>query len=88
MFRTTDQLALRKAGGSLLSAPAGAMQPVDGSDRGSSIVQGGLEGSTVQPVSEIANLTELSRAYDRLQTLMSDDNDRQQKMIQTLGQSA
>jgi flagellar basal-body rod protein FlgF len=64
------------------------MQSIDSSDRGSSIMQGGLEGSTVEPVAEIANLTELSRAYDRLQTLLTDDNDREQKMIQTLGQSA
>jgi flagellar basal-body rod protein FlgF len=88
IFRPTDPLALRKTGGTLLSAPAGAMQSVESGDRRSNIVQGGLEGSTVQPVAEIANLTELSRAYDRLQTLLSDDNDREQKMIQTLGQSA
>ena len=88
MFRPTDALSLRKAGGTMLSAPPGAMQPIESGDRGSSIVQGGLEGSTVQPVTEIANMTELSRAYDRLQTLLSDDNDREQKMIQTLGQSA
>ncbi len=71
----------------MLSAPPGNMQPIASSDRGSSIMQGGLEGSTVKPVSEISNLTDLSRAYDRLQTLLSDDNDREQKMIQTLGQS-
>jgi flagellar basal-body rod protein FlgF len=88
MFRATDPLALRKAGGSMFSAPGGAMQSIDSGDRGSSIMQGGLEGSTVEPVAEIANLTELSRAYDRLQTLLTDDNDREQKMIQTLGQSA
>jgi flagellar basal-body rod protein FlgF len=88
MFRPNDPLALRKAGGTLFSAPSGSMQSIGSGDRGSSIVQGGLEGSTVQPVAEIANLTELGRAYDRLQTLLSDDNDRQQKMIQTLGQSA
>ncbi len=87
MFRPTDPLAMRKAGGSLFSAPASAMQPIESGDRGASIVQGGLEGSTVQPVTEIANLTELGRAYDRLQTLLTDDNDREQKMIQTLGQT-
>ena len=48
-------------------------------------MQGSLEGSTVQPVKEIANMTELSRAYDRLQTLLSDDNDRESKMIDALG---
>jgi flagellar basal-body rod protein FlgF len=47
-----------------------------------------LEGSTVQPVKEIANMTELSRAYEQLQSLLSDDNDREAKMIQTLGAPA
>jgi flagellar basal-body rod protein FlgF len=88
MFRSSDPLGLQKASGAFLSAPAGAMQPIDSGDSEASIVQGGLEGSTVQPVNEIANLTELSRAYDRLQNVLSDDNDRQQKMIQSLGQSA
>ena len=86
MFQPSDPLSLRKAGASTYSAPAGAMQPVENGDPSVKLVQGGLEGSTVQPVAEIANLTELSRAYDRLQTLLTDDNDRVQKMIQTLGQ--
>jgi flagellar basal-body rod protein FlgF len=87
MFRPTDPLVMRKEGGSLLSAPAAAMQSVENGDKTTLIVQGGLEGSTVKPVAELTNLTELSRAYDRLQTLLSDDNDREQKMIQTLGQA-
>ncbi len=86
VFRCTDTLALRKSGASVFTAPDGIMQPMDMSEPGGRIVQGGLEGSTVQPVTEIANLTELSRAYDRLQNLLSDDNDRERKMIETLGQ--
>jgi len=88
MFRPTDPLAMRKSGNSLFSAPPNGMLPIESGDQGASIVQGAVEGSTVQPIAEIANLTELSRAYDRLQTLISDDNDREQKMIQTLGQPA
>lgn len=88
LFRPDDPLNLRKSGTGLLTMPTGAMQPIDPGDSHSALVQGALEGSTVQPVKEIANLTDLSRAYDQLQTLLSDDNDREQKMIQTLGQSA
>ncbi len=33
-------------------------------------------------------MTELSRAYEQLQSLLSDDNDREAKMIQTLGAPA
>jgi flagellar basal body rod protein FlgG len=35
-------------------------------------------------MSEIANMTELSRAYERLQSMLSDENDREQKMIDAL----
>jgi flagellar basal-body rod protein FlgF len=88
LFRASDPLALRKSGSGLLTDPTGAMQTVDPTqDPSAYIVQGALEGSTVQPITEIANLTDLSRAYERLQTLLSDDNDREQKMIQVLGQT-
>jgi flagellar basal-body rod protein FlgF len=88
LFRPDDPLNLRKSGTGLFATPTGAMQPVDPGDPNARLVQGALEGSTVQTVKEIANLTDLSRAYDQLQTLLSDDNDREQKMIQTLGQTA
>jgi flagellar basal-body rod protein FlgF len=79
-----DQQAMRKAGDGLLTG-AGAIRPVDPDAHSTRLVQGAIEGSTVQPVKEIANMTELSRSYERLQTMLSDDNDREQKMIQTLG---
>lgn len=84
LFRASDPLSLRKSGDNMLSAAPGAMQPLDQGDPGARLVQGSLEGSTVQPVKEIANMTELSRAYDRLQTLLTDDNDRESKMIDAL----
>jgi flagellar basal-body rod protein FlgF len=80
-----DAQAMRKAGDGLLTAATGGMRPVDPDAHTTRLVQGAIEGSTVQPVKEIANMTELSRSYERLQTMLSDDNDREQKMIQTLG---
>jgi flagellar basal-body rod protein FlgF len=88
MFRPTDPQGLRKSGSGLLTAPPNGMQPVEDGDRHCRLIQGTLEGSTVQPVTEIANMTALSRAYEQLQTLLSDDNDREQKMIQILGAPA
>jgi flagellar basal-body rod protein FlgF len=87
LFRVNDPLALRKQGDSLLSAPEGTVQPIEPDDPNGFVVQGGLEGSSVSAVREIANLTELSRAYDRLQTFFMQDNDRERKMIETLGQT-
>jgi len=85
LFRSSDPLVMRKNGDNLFTAPPAAMQPVDSGDPTARLVQGSLEGSTVQPVKEIANMTELSRAYEQLQTLLSDDNDRESKMIDALG---
>jgi len=85
LFKPNDPLLLRKSGNGMLTAPPSAMQPLDQGDTSSHLIQGSLEGSTVQTVTEIANMTELSRAYDRLQTLLSDDNDRESKMIDALG---
>ena len=85
MFRSSDPLVMRKSGDNLFTASPAAMQPIDTNDPTTRLVQGSLEGSTVQPVKEIANMTELSRAYERLQTLLSDDNDRESKMIEALG---
>lgn len=87
-FRPTDPLALRKTGDGLFTDPSNAMQPIESGDPESHLVQGALEGSTVQPVREIANMTELGRAYEQLSTLLSDDNDRERKMIAALGQPA
>jgi len=86
MFRPDNPIILRKGGDGLLEAPQSQMQPV-GPDDGARIVQGTIEGSTVQPMKEIANMTELSRAYERLQSLLSNESEREQKMIDALGHS-
>jgi flagellar basal body rod protein FlgG len=84
-FRPQSPQAMHKGGDGLFVADPGTMQAIESDDTKSRLVQNALEGSTVQPVKEIANMTQLSRAYEQLQTLLSDDNDREQKMIQTLG---
>jgi flagellar basal-body rod protein FlgF len=84
VFRPDNPSVVTKGGNGLLTAPQSMMQPVTPNDGGARVVQGALEGSTVKPMSEIANMTELSRAYDRLQSLLTDENDREQKMIDAL----
>lgn len=84
LYEPTDPLGVRKSGDGLMTDLPGGMQPVSPDSTTTRLVQGSLEGSTVEPIKEIANMTELSRAYERLQTLLSNDNDREQKMIQTL----
>ncbi|MEM9147096.1 MAG: flagellar hook-basal body complex protein [Pseudomonadota bacterium] len=50
------------------------------------VLQGALEGSNVDAVLEIARMIEVSRAYERVQGLIQDEDDRIQNVIQTLGQ--
>ncbi|MGA3002699.1 MAG: flagellar basal-body rod protein FlgF [Acetobacteraceae bacterium] len=85
VFRPTSPNLIRKAGDGLLTAPQSEMQPISPDDGGARIVQGSIEGSTVQPMKEIANMTELTRAYERLQTMLQNESDRERKMIDTLG---
>jgi flagellar basal-body rod protein FlgF len=85
VFRATNANLVRKAGDGLLTAPQSEMQPITPDDGGARIVQGSIEGSTVQPMKEIANMTELTRAYERLQTMLQNESDRERKMIDTLG---
>jgi len=50
------------------------------------VMQGALEGSNVDAVSEIARMIEVSRAYERAQGMLSDDNDRVRETVRTLGE--
>ncbi|MGF1445907.1 MAG: flagellar hook-basal body complex protein [Pikeienuella sp.] len=52
----------------------------------SEIIQGALEGSNIDAISEIARMIEVSRAYQRAQDVLVDDNDRIRATIERLGQ--
>lgn len=60
---------------------AGEMQPVEGA----TILQGFLEDSNVEPVSEIARMIEVQRAYEMGQKFMDAEDQRMRGVIQTLG---
>ena len=87
MFRAGTATGMRKSGSGLIDGTAAAMKPVDPGDTSNRIVQGAIEVSTVQPVTELANMTELTRAYERLQQLIGQDDQREQSMIQILGKT-
>jgi flagellar basal-body rod protein FlgF len=80
LWRPTDPLSLRHVAGTLFSA--------DGSepaDEGTTVLQGYLEGSNVNPVSEIARMIAVSRAYEAGQSLADREDERIRAVIQTLG---
>jgi flagellar basal-body rod protein FlgF len=85
LFRPGDIRAIRKGGDGLLEIPQADIRPVEPGSREARLVQGALEGSSVQPIAEIANLTALQRAYDSVQRIVADDDSRIRKMIEALG---
>ncbi|MDB5369296.1 MAG: Flagellar basal body protein [Roseomonas sp.] len=85
LFQPGDPRGIRKGGDGLMEIPPAGLRPVEAGARDVRLVQGALEGSSVQPIAEIANLTALQRAYDGVQRIVSDDDSRIRKMIEALG---
>ncbi|MBO1076068.1 flagellar hook basal-body protein [Roseomonas marmotae] len=85
LFQAAEPRAIRKAGDGLLEIPEGDARPLDPALREARLVQGALEGSSVQPITEIASLTALQRAYDSVQRIVADDDSRIRRMIEALG---
>jgi flagellar basal-body rod protein FlgF len=88
LFTANDIRAVRKAGDGLLDIPQNELRPIPQgtpSARGTRLVQAALEASSVKPVVEITNLTQLQRAYESLQRVAADDDSRLRKMIDAIG---
>jgi flagellar basal-body rod protein FlgF len=79
LWRPVDPMALRHQSGTLFEG--GEIEPVEGG----TIVQGMLEESNVQPVSEIARMIEVQRAYELGQKFLDAEDDRVRGVIQALG---
>jgi flagellar basal-body rod protein FlgF len=75
----TDPLSLRHQAGTLFSA--GEVEPAEGAV----VLQGHLEGSNVNPVSEIARMILVQRAYEMGQGFLDREDNRTRSVIQTLG---
>jgi flagellar basal-body rod protein FlgF len=80
LWQPTDPNALLHRAGTLYSAPSG-IEPVDEAV----LFQGFVEDSNVNPVSEIARMIEVQRAYEMGQKLLERDDERVRSVIQTLG---
>lgn len=70
---------LIQAGDSLFTG--GTPQPITNVK----VVQGGLEQSNVQGVTEVTRMIEITRAYETVSQMMKDNNDLRQRAISTLG---
>jgi flagellar basal-body rod protein FlgF len=78
LFRPAGDGPLERAGGNLYAAPAGVEPVPEGR-----IVQGFLEGSNVEPISQIARLNEVQRAYEMGQSFLDTENQRVRDALDT-----
>ncbi|MES2913474.1 MAG: flagellar hook-basal body complex protein [Pseudomonadota bacterium] len=79
LWKPSDPLSLRHQSGTLFSA--GDLEPVEGA----TVLQGMLEDSNVEPVSEIARMIEVQRAYELGQKFLDAEDQRVRGVITTLG---
>lgn len=79
LWLPTDPLTLRHQSGTLFAADG--VEPAEGA----TLMQGMLEDSNVQPVSEIARMIEVQRAYELGQKFLDAEDQRVRGVIQTLG---
>lgn len=80
LWAPADLKDLIHQGGTLFSTPNGA-EPVENSR----LLQGYLEESNVNPVSEIARMITVQRAYEMGQGFMDREDSRVKNLIQTIG---
>lgn len=79
LWAPTDPLTLTHQQGTLFTASG--YQPADGGK----ILQGHLEESNVDPISEVAKMIAVQRAYELGQSFLDREDDRTRSVIQTLG---
>jgi flagellar basal-body rod protein FlgF len=79
LWAPADPTAMRHQAGTRFTATE--LQPLDGGV----ILQGFLEDSNVEPVSEIARMIEVQRAYELGQKFLDSEDQRMRGVIQTLG---
>lgn len=78
-----DALAVLQKSGDGLYRNASNAQPMEAADV--QIRQGMLEGSNVNPLLEITNLIEISRAYERISKMIENNNDLSRRSVERLG---
>lgn len=79
LWQPADPLSLRHQSGTLFSA--GDVEPAEGA----TILQGMLEDSNVEPVTEIGRMIEVQRAYELGQKFLDAEDERVRGVITTLG---
>ena len=82
----SDTPGVLEKGGDGLYRNASNVQPVEANDV--QIHQGSLEASNVNPLMEITNLIEISRAYESITRMIENTNDLSRRAVERLGKAA
>ena len=85
LARFEDMGVLSKDGDGLYRNASNAT-PIDAA--GAQVRQGMLEGSNVNPLSEITNLIEISRAYERATKMVENVQELSRRSVERLGRSS
>ncbi|KAK0360253.1 hypothetical protein LTR94_028012, partial [Friedmanniomyces endolithicus] len=81
-----DTLGVLEKGGDGLYRNTSNVQPIEAAD--ARIHQGSLESSNVNPLLEITNLVEISRAYESVTRMIENTNDLSRRAVERLGKAA
>ena len=79
LVRPLDPLAVTRGAGTVFDPGAAGWEPAEGT-----ILQGHLEASNVDPVTEIARMIEVQRAYELGQSLLEREDKRVRGLIETM----
>ena len=79
LWQPSDPLDMRHDGGTVFATKA--PEPAEGG----TIIQGALEDSNVNPITEIARMITVQRAYEMGQKFLDTEDERARSVIQTLG---
>ena len=82
LFLPDDPLTLRQQAGTLFSFGTASPAP------DATLTQGMIEESNVNPITEVARMIEVQRAYEAGQSFLQRDDDRTMRVIETLGRQA
>lgn len=74
-----NEQVLRKVGGNLYSSPDPGQAATT-----AEVVQGAIEGSNVEPISEMTKMLELTRGYQSIQRMLDAEQDRERRMLDRL----
>ncbi|MCR8550585.1 flagellar hook basal-body protein [Salipiger sp. P9] len=87
IFALPDRQSLGRAGGGMFIPEEGTAQ-LDPDETGTQIIQGAVESSNVQAVSEVTRLIDIQQAYQHALNLIASDDELKKQMLSRIGQTS